>query len=50
VWQLLRDLIDFARENRLWWILPIAISLIVIGALAVFVESSAIAPWIYAMF
>ena len=50
MWQLFRDLFDFARQNRLWWLLPIAITLILIGALAVFVESSAIAPWIYAMF
>jgi hypothetical protein len=50
VWLLLRDLFGFARENRVWWILPIAITLVLIGALAVFVESSVIAPWIYAMF
>lgn len=50
MWGLLRDLFDFSRQNRLWWILPIALALIAIGALAVFVESSAIAPWIYAMF
>lgn len=50
VFQLLRDLVIFAKENRTWWLLPIVICIVLIGALAVFAESSVVGPWIYAMF
>lgn len=50
MFQLLRDLIAYARQDRIWWILPIVIGVVLIGALVVITESSAIAPFIYAMF
>ena len=50
MFQLLRDLVIFAKENRMWWLLPIIICIVLIGALAVFAETSVLAPWIYAMF
>jgi hypothetical protein len=50
MFQLLRDLVAFARYNRMWWILPIVVGIVLIGGLVLLAESSAIAPWIYAMF
>jgi hypothetical protein len=50
MFQLLRDLVAFARHNRMWWILPLVIGIVLIGGLVLLAESSAIAPFIYAMF
>jgi hypothetical protein len=40
----------FLKERRKWWLLPIVIILLLLGALIVFTESSAVAPFIYTLF
>jgi hypothetical protein len=50
MFQLLRDLVAFAAENRAWWMLPIFFGIVLIGSFVVLTQSSAIAPFIYAMF
>ena len=46
--RLSREFIDFAWENKAWWIIPIVIVLLIITAL-IFVTSSS-APFIYTLF
>jgi hypothetical protein len=41
---------EFLRFRKRYWLLPIVVTLIFLGALIVFTESSAIAPFIYALF
>ncbi|VAX27581.1 hypothetical protein MNBD_NITROSPIRAE02-1286 [hydrothermal vent metagenome] len=41
---------DFLRERKKWWIAPIVIFLVLLGALIVFTQGSAVAPFIYALF
>ena len=41
---------EFLRIRKKYWLLPILIALLMLGALIVFTESSAIAPFIYALF
>jgi hypothetical protein len=41
---------EFLKFRKRYWLLPIVILLILLGALIVFTESSAIAPFIYALF
>ena len=41
---------EFLKVRKRWWLLPIVVSLLVIGALIVFTESSAVAPFNYALF
>jgi len=48
--EFLKDLIMFLKERKKWWLLPIIISLILIGLLVVLSESSAVAPFVYPMF
>ncbi len=43
---LVREFIDFLRENGKWWLLPILIALLLVGMLLV-LGSSAISPFIY---
>ncbi len=46
--KLLADLFGFARQNKIWWIVPLVILLLVAGALVVGV--STISPFIYSLF
>lgn len=41
---------EFLRLRKRYWLLPIVLALLLMGALIVFTESSAIAPFIYALF
>ncbi len=48
--ELLQDLWGFMRERKKFWLAPIIIVLLLIGALLVFAQGSAIAPFIYTLF
>jgi len=41
---------EFLRIRKRYWLMPIVVVLLLFGALIVFTESSAIAPFIYALF
>ena len=47
---LLKELWQFLNMRKKWWLGPIVFFLILLGALLVFTESSALAPFIYAIF
>jgi len=40
----------FLQERKKWWLLPIIIVMVLIGALLVFAQGSALAPFIYTIF
>ena len=44
------EFVQFLREEKKYWILPIVITLVVFGLLIVFAQSSAVAPFIYTLF
>jgi len=48
--ELLQDLWGFMKERKKFWLAPIIIILLLIGALLVFAQGSAIAPFIYTLF
>ncbi|HEX8773140.1 MAG TPA: DUF5989 family protein [Pyrinomonadaceae bacterium] len=47
---LLAELWAFLRERKKFWLLPIVVIMLLFGALLVFAESSALAPFIYTLF
>jgi len=47
---LLSEFWEFLRFRKRYWLLPIVMVLLLLGALIVFTESSAVAPFIYALF
>lgn len=47
---LLKDLWNFMRVRKKWWLLPIIIMLILVGILIIFGQSSAVSPFVYALF
>jgi len=46
----LKDLWDFMRVRKKFWLAPIIIVLMLLGALIVFAQGSAVAPFIYTIF
>ncbi|MDM8536677.1 DUF5989 family protein [Desulfobacterales bacterium HSG17] len=47
---LINEFWGFLKERKRFWLLPIIIVLGLFGALIVFTESSAVAPFIYTLF
>ena len=47
---LLIDLWDFMKERKKFWLAPIIIMLLMLGALIVLTQGSAVAPFIYTLF
>jgi hypothetical protein len=47
---LLTDLWGFMKDRKKFWLAPIILVLLVLGALIVFGQGSAIAPFIYTLF
>jgi len=47
---LANDVWLFLRQNKKYWLLPIIIAFILMGALLIFAQSSALAPFIYSVF
>jgi hypothetical protein len=41
---------EFLRVRKKWWLTPIVIFLVLLGALIIFTEGSAVAPFIYTLF
>ena len=46
----LSEIWAFLRVRKKWWLAPIVIVLMLLGALIVFTEGSTIAPFIYTLF
>ena len=48
--EFLNDLWDFMRIRKKFWLAPIIIVLMLLGVLIVFVEGTAVAPFVYTLF
>ncbi len=47
---LLKELWGFLRERKKFWLTPIILVILLLGALIVLSQGSAVAPFIYALF
>lgn len=47
---IIKEFWDFLKVRKKWWLLPIVIFLILLGALIVAAEGSALSPFIYVLF
>ena len=45
----LREYLDFLRHSKKWWLAPIILSLLVVGAIVI-LGGTAVAPFIYTLF
>ena len=48
--ELFREFWGFVKVRKKFWLLPIIVILLLLGTLIVFTQSSAVAPFIYALF
>ena len=48
--EFLQDLWQFMRERKKFWLAPIIIVMVLLGALLIFAQGSAVAPFIYTLF
>jgi len=48
--ELLQDLWGFMKERKKFWLAPIIFVMLLLGALIVLTQGSAIAPFIYTLF
>lgn len=47
---ILRELWEFARVRKKWWLGPIIVFMVLFGALILFASGSPVAPFIYTLF
>ena len=47
---ILRELWDFMKVRKKWWLGPIVIVLLLLGLLIVLTQGAALAPFIYTLF
>jgi hypothetical protein len=48
--EFIKDMLGFLKERKKWWLFPIILVLIIIGALIALSGGSAVAPFIYTVF
>jgi hypothetical protein len=46
----IRELWAFLKKRKLYWLAPVIIILLLFGALILFTETSAVAPFVYTLF
>ena len=48
--ELIKELWEFMRERKKFWLAPIIIVMLLLGVLIEFAQGSAVAPFIYTLF
>ncbi len=44
------ELMAYMKARRKWWLIPVIVVMVAVGALLVFAQGSALAPFIYTIF
>ncbi len=47
---LINDIWDFLRIRKKYWLAPLIITILLMGALIIFTQGSVVAPFIYSIF
>ena len=48
--RVLGELLDFLKQEKKFWLMPMVVILILVGLLLVFAQASAVGPFIYTLF
>ena len=48
--ELLKDMYDFLKVRKKYWLAPLIITIVLMGSLIIFTQGSVIAPFIYSIF
>lgn len=49
-WVILKEMWDFLKENKKWWLLPIVITFFLVSLLLYMTQTAVVAPFIYTLF
>ena len=47
---IVRELVGFLWQQRLWWLIPMVVVLLLFGLLLLFAQSTPLAPFVYTFF
>jgi hypothetical protein len=47
MWSILKEFFVFLRQEKKWWLLPIAMLLLALGAFMLFSSGSVLSPFLY---
>jgi len=50
LFDLLKDVWDFLKVRKKYWLAPLIFTIVLMGALLVFTQGSVVAPFIYSIF
>ena len=50
MWDILKEFFEFLCKEKKWWLMPLAILLVLLGLLMLFSASSPLAPLLYPLF
>jgi uncharacterized membrane protein HdeD (DUF308 family) len=50
MWDILKEFFEFLRKEKKWWLMPLAIVLLLLGLFMLFSASSPLAPLLYPLF
>ena len=48
--ELAKDIWDFLRVRKKYWLAPLIITMLIMGSLIIFTQGSVVAPFIYTIF
>lgn len=48
--EIMKELLEFFWERKLWWLIPMIMVLLLFGLLIVFTQGTAVAPFVYTLF
>jgi len=48
--ELVKDIWDFMKARKKYWLAPLIVTIVLMGALIVFTQGSVVAPFIYSIF
>ncbi|MDD2735830.1 MAG: DUF5989 family protein [Desulfuromonadaceae bacterium] len=48
--EFIKEFIDFLKQRKKFWLLPIIIVMVLLGALLIAAQNSVVAPFIYTLF
>jgi competence protein ComGC len=47
---IIKELLNYFWKNKLWWLIPMLLVLLIVSFLLIFAQSSYVAPFIYVLF
>ena len=48
--RVVKEFLDFLKQEKKYWLVPIGVILVLVSLLLVFAQQSAVAPFIYTLF